>query len=79
MYQEMAVILCKKYSYGALWSQEALTVYKNKSAATEFTHARNGARANLRLLLSITSDEITKNLINECLKKGDEHTKTSNE
>ena len=75
MYYEMAVILCQKYAYGTLWAHESLTIHKNKPAATEFTHARNGARANLRLLLSITSDEMTTNLINDCLKNSEEDKK----
>ena len=66
-YYEMAKILYKKYLYGALWSQESLAVYKNKSAATEFEHAKNAAIANLHLLLKIAQEERTKNFVRQRL------------
>ncbi len=66
-YYEMAKILYQKYLYGALWSQESLAVYKNKSAATEFEHARNAAIANLHLLLKVAQEERTKNFVRQRL------------
>lgn len=67
LYYEIAEILYQKYLYGALWSQESLTIFKNKSAATEFEHARNAAVANLHLLLKVAKGEKTRNFIRQCL------------
>lgn len=72
MYYEVAEILYQKYLYGTLWFQESLNIYKNKSAASEFTHARNAAIANLHLLLKIAKEERTKNFIRKCLEEIDE-------
>ena len=69
LYYEIAEILYQKYLYGALWSQESLTIFQNKSAATEFEHARNAAVANLHLLLKVAKGEKTKNFIRQCLKE----------
>ena len=69
LYYEIAEILYQKYLYGALWSQESLTIYKNKSAATEFEHARNAAVANLHLLLKVAKGEKTKKFIRQCLEE----------
>ena len=69
LYYEIAEILYQKYLYGALWYQESLTIFKDKSAATEFEHARNAAVANLHLLLKVAKGEKTKNFIRECLEE----------
>jgi len=69
LYYEIAEILYQKYLYGALWSQESLTIFKDKSAATEFEHARNAAVANLHLLLKVAKGEKTKNFIRQCLEE----------
>ena len=69
IYYEMVEILYQKYLYGTLWSQESLAIYKDKSAAEEFTHARNAAVANLHLLLNITADDRTKEFIKKCLEQ----------
>jgi hypothetical protein len=69
IYYEMVEILYQKYLYGNLWSQESLVIYKDKSAAEEFTHARNAAVANLHLLLDITADDRTKEFIKKCLEQ----------
>jgi len=69
IYYEMVEILYQKYLYGALWSQESLAIYKDKSAAEEFTHARNAAVAFLHLLLDITADDRTKEFIKKCLEQ----------
>ena len=69
LYYEIAEILYQKYLYGALWSQESRTIFKDKSAATEFEHARNAAVANLHLLLKVAKGEKTKNFIRQCLEE----------
>ena len=68
-YYEMAKILYQKYLYGMVWSQETLDVYEDKSAATEFEHAKNAAIANLHLLLKVAKEERTKNYVRISLEK----------
>jgi hypothetical protein len=72
VYYEMAKILHQKYLYGTLWSQESRNIYKDKSAAIEFDHAKNAAVANLHLLLKVAKDERTKNFVRERLGEIDE-------
>jgi len=69
IYYEVAEMLYQKYVYGALWYRESLDIYKNKTAAVEFEHARNAALANLQLLSKIVKEGRTLNFINKCLSE----------
>lgn len=71
MYYETAELCFQKYLYGTLWSQEALSRYKNRPRAAEFERARNAGVVYLQLLLDLVGDERSKNLIIKYLEQVD--------
>ena len=72
---EMAEIQYQKYLCGTRWSQESLSLYNNRLAATEFRNARNAGAVYLQLLADITRDEKTDAFIESALQNVDKELK----